>query len=107
MFAHASHAEGSPNAVLEAQAAGVPVVATAVGGPRELLADGERGRPVSPGDVAGLAAALAEVLADGDPLRARARALRDTVRAEHAPDRVAGRWAELLERVARGEAVGD
>ena len=107
VFAHASHAEGSPNAVLEAQAAGVPVVATAVGGTRELLAGGERGLPVAPGDVEGLAAALAEMLADGDPARARARALRDTVRSEHDPVRVAARWADLLERVARGEAVGD
>jgi glycosyltransferase involved in cell wall biosynthesis len=46
--------EGFPNAVMEAMAAGVPVVATAVGGTRELIADGETGYLVPPADPAAL-----------------------------------------------------
>ncbi len=42
--------EGLPNAVMEAMAAGVPVVATAVGGTTELIADGETGFLVPPAD---------------------------------------------------------
>jgi glycosyltransferase involved in cell wall biosynthesis len=60
-----SHAEGMPNAVLEAMAAGLPVVATSVGGVPEVLPDGVAGVLVPPHDPAALAAAV-ERLA-GDP----------------------------------------
>ena len=53
--------EGLPNAVLEAQAMEVPVVATDVGGVAELVQDGETGRLVEPDDVSALARAIAEV----------------------------------------------
>ncbi|HSE98482.1 MAG TPA: glycosyltransferase [Blastocatellia bacterium] len=46
--------EGLPNAVMEAMAAGVPVVATAVGGTKELITDGETGYLVEPSDADGL-----------------------------------------------------
>jgi len=54
--------EGSPNAVLEALGAGVPVVATAVGGIPEIVADGESALLVPPRDAGRLADALATVL---------------------------------------------
>jgi glycosyltransferase involved in cell wall biosynthesis len=57
----ASQSEGMPNAVMEAMAAGVPVVATAVGAVPELLASGA-GTVVPVGDAAALAAALAHYL---------------------------------------------
>jgi glycosyltransferase involved in cell wall biosynthesis len=63
--------EGTPLAVIEAMAAGRPVVATAVGGTPELLGDG-RGLLVRPGDARGLADAVAAVLTD--PARAQAMA---------------------------------
>ena len=65
-----SLAEGLGVAAIEAMAAGRPVVASAVGGLPELIADGEHGLLVPPADAAALAAALARCL--GDPaLRAR------------------------------------
>jgi len=62
--------EGMPLAVLEALVAGVPVVATDVGGLRELLADG--GGAVCTGDPAAIADALAEAVV-GSPELGEAR----------------------------------
>ena len=59
-----SRSEGAPFSILEAMAAGLPVVATDVGGVRELVADGETGLLVPAGDPARLAEALRSLLAD-------------------------------------------
>ncbi|MBL7071872.1 MAG: glycosyltransferase [Candidatus Omnitrophica bacterium] len=60
--------EGLPNALLEAMAAGLPVVATRVGGVPEAVVDGETGLLVEPGDVSKLAEALRKMM-DDDELR--------------------------------------
>jgi glycosyltransferase involved in cell wall biosynthesis len=59
-----SFSEGSPNALLEAMAAGKPVVATAVGGIPEIVVGGETGLLVPPGRPEALAAELARLLRD-------------------------------------------
>jgi glycosyltransferase involved in cell wall biosynthesis len=64
-FVLASRWEGLPLTVLEALRAGLPVVASDVGGVREAVSDGETGYVVPPGDEASLARRLAEVA--GDP----------------------------------------
>jgi glycosyltransferase involved in cell wall biosynthesis len=66
VFALSSRYEGLPIALLEAMAAGVPPVATRVGGIPEVVTDGVDGLLVDPGDAAGLAAALGRLLGDGD-----------------------------------------
>jgi glycosyltransferase involved in cell wall biosynthesis len=60
----ASLHEGLPNAVMEAMAAGVPVVATAVGGTKELIADGETGYLAPPGDACALGERITFALAN-------------------------------------------
>ena len=65
-----SHAEGISNAILEAMAARLPIVATAVGGTPEIVRDGENGFLVPPGAPAALAPRLLELLDDA-PLCAR------------------------------------
>lgn len=62
--------EGLGLTILEAAAFGLPTVATATGGTRETIRDGQSGRLVPPGDPAAFAAAVAELLEDA-PLRAR------------------------------------
>jgi sugar transferase (PEP-CTERM/EpsH1 system associated) len=64
VFALSSVAEGIPLTVLEAMAAGLPVVATNVGGVGEVLVDGVTGTLVAPSDPAALARALHAYLAD-------------------------------------------
>lgn len=53
-----------PTVIAEAMAARLPVVSTRLAGVPEMVTDGETGLLVEPGDVPGLAAALAELLAD-------------------------------------------
>jgi len=56
--------EGMPNALLEASAAGLPVVATAVEGSREIVEDGRTGILVAPRDAEALALAIERLVAD-------------------------------------------
>jgi glycosyltransferase involved in cell wall biosynthesis len=59
-----SFTEGLPNVVLEAFAAGVPVVATAVGGTPEAVQEGVNGYLVQPGDATALAKRIADMLSN-------------------------------------------
>ena len=69
IFALPSHSEGSPLALLEAMQAGLPIVATRVGGIPEMIDDGESALLVPARDRRALAAALAALLGDA-PRRA-------------------------------------
>jgi glycosyltransferase involved in cell wall biosynthesis len=69
VFALPSRLEGSPNAVLEGMAVGLPVVATNIGGVIDLLEEGRNGLLVPPDDPDALAAALGRLLRNV-PLRA-------------------------------------
>lgn len=70
IFCFPSTIDQAPNAILEAMAAGLPVVALAVGAVPEMVVHGETGLLVAPGDDRGLLAALRALL--DDPQRARA-----------------------------------
>jgi glycosyltransferase involved in cell wall biosynthesis len=93
----ASDYEGCPLTVLEAMAAGVPVVATRVGGVPELIDDGRTGLLVEPGDESALAAAIGRALAARDGLGVAAR---EEAHRRFSRERMAAEIAELYEEVA-------
>lgn len=66
LFVLPSHAEGMPNAVMEAMACGLPTVCTSVGGIPAAIGDSQGALLVPPHDSGALAAALGSVLADSD-----------------------------------------
>jgi len=74
LFVHPSHQEGFSNAILEAMAAGLPVVACDVGGNPEAVVEGETGRLVPPRNPERLAAAIEDLLKDEGKRRAMGEA---------------------------------
>jgi len=76
---HPSESEGLPNALLEAMAAGLPVIATSVGGVPEVVLSEVHGLLVPPGDPDSLSAAILRVLKDEGLGRRLARAGRQRV----------------------------
>ncbi len=71
--------EGTPVSVIEACAAGTPVVGTDVGGMSDVIADGVTGLLVPSGDRAALSAAVLSVIEDPTSAAARALAARESV----------------------------
>jgi glycosyltransferase involved in cell wall biosynthesis len=92
--------ENFPHTVVEALAAGTPVIATNVGGVREAVEDGRNGLLVPPGDAGALAAALQRYLEDGE-LRERLRSAAPASVERFSPDAVFGELEQVLQRVAR------
>ncbi len=94
-----------PTSLLESMAVGLPIVSTPVGGVAEIVADGETGWLVPPGEPEALATALAEALAE--PERSRARGALGRRRAEALFDVRANtaRLHDLFRRSAAGEPI--
>lgn len=95
LFVMPSNWEGFGIALLEAMAAGIPIVATRVGGIPEVVLDGETGRLVPPGDPEVLAAACADLLRDREQAARLAAAGRFRVEAEFGAGAVVERMAAL------------
>ncbi len=100
LFALASRWEGNPLSVMEAMAAGLPVVATAVGGVPELVDHGVTGLLVPPADAEALERALAALAADAGRRRAMGEAARARAAAFSVEAMVAA-YSELFLRLTR------
>ena len=97
---HPSDAEGLPNAVLEAAAAGLPIVATDVGGIREILEDRRSGLIVRPRDERALADGLTELIRSPELRATFGQRARRHVRAAFPMDRMVAGVATLYGELA-------
>lgn len=79
VFVLPSFAEGVPVVLMEAMAAGVPVLTTRIAGIPELVEDGVSGKLVAPGDTDALTGALKDLLSPSTDRRAMGQAGRDKV----------------------------
>ena len=99
VYALPSYCDGLPASLLEAMAAGVPVVASAVGGIPEAVVDGASGFLIAPGDSAALARHLRRLLLDRTLAARVGAAARETVRARYAADRAVAQLEEVYRAV--------
>jgi glycosyltransferase involved in cell wall biosynthesis len=96
-----SEAEGLPNAVLEAMAAGLPVVATRVGGVPEIIEDEVNGLLVSPQDSQALADAILRLLYDPELARRLSQAGQKRIRTDFSFDRLLAELGQLYNLAPR------
>ncbi len=119
VFVLPSNVEGMPNVILEAMLCGLPVIATRCGA-EELLGEEERGVLTAPcasytdqvpeeyydhsypltDNEQAFASVIAELIRDPDRRRKYAEAGRSYAM-EYAPERIAGKWADLFEKLSR------
>lgn len=106
IFALSSRFEGLPMALIEAMAAGLPVVAfDCPTGPREVIEHGVSGLLVPEGDTAAMALALLELVEDEARRRALAAGALERSR-DYAIAAVAPRWSELIGTLAAAGGDG-
>jgi glycosyltransferase involved in cell wall biosynthesis len=107
VFVLPSRSEASPNSIIEAMAAGLPVVATNVGGIPELVLEGRTGRLVPPGNPDALARALLDLLEHPELAAEFGRAGRRRIEETYSFDRMVEQFETLYltELAARQCAV--
>lgn len=99
VFVLASHNEGNPLCVMEAMAAGLPVVATAVGGVPELIVGQKSGLLVNPGDCDAFAAAMLMLFQDETMRRRIASSATQRALESFSASLMARAYGRLYERI--------
>jgi glycosyltransferase involved in cell wall biosynthesis len=94
-FVLPSRSEAFPNGAIEAMAAGLPVVASAVGGLLDLIDDGRTGLLVTPSQPEALTAALRSLIENPTQAAAIGRAARAAVQRRYSFDRMVGAFEDL------------
>lgn len=102
LFVLPSYSEGLPISVLEAMSVGLPVVATDVGGMREIIKDGETGYLVPAKDVDELAVTIRRCIENKDITEAVSRAGRAYVRAEFSMESMLGNYRRIYHELIDG-----
>ncbi len=105
VFVLPSLEEGFPIAALEAMSAGLPVVASSVGGVPELVVDGETGWLVPPADAASLASRLRAILRDPEQRRSMGEAGRARVREQFSLTLMTRGFSQLYDELLGDAAI--
>lgn len=100
VFVNCSEFEGTSNAILEAMAARIPVVATNVGGTPEIVTDGVEGRLVPVGASPALAEAIVSYLDDEDRSRTAGEAGRRRIETQHTLRTMIDAYLDFYRRAA-------
>jgi len=98
----ASVTEGSPNALLEAMACRVNVVATAVGGIPEIISHRDTGLLVPPGNTEAMAHAIRESLTGGETSQAMVQKARALIETTYSPERRARFLSDFYSGIVKG-----
>ena len=107
LFVMSSVTEGLGTSVLDAMAAGLPVVGTRAGGIPESVVDGQTGLLVPPGDAPALARAIADLLRNAAKRRAFGAAGRQRARAAFSAERMVDETAAVYAAVAGARPAAD
>jgi len=100
--------EGMPMVLLEAEACGLPVVATEVGGNGEVILNNKSGYVVPPGDSEALATAMVKMMALSEvERRAMGKAGRAHIEANYSLERVVDQWEELYRQLLQRKGLLD
>lgn len=99
VFALPSHSEGSPNVLLEAMAAELPIVATAVGGVTEIVTNNESALLVPPRNPQALAESLAQILSNAGIAKQLSTNAHRIVRTHYTPEARVNALLEMYEQL--------
>ena len=99
VYVLASYNEGLPMSLLEAMAAGLPVITTPVGGIPEAVTDGVEGFLVAPGDVAALQERLALLLADAELRQRMGAAARAKIATHFSSELIGSRLRQIYSAI--------
>jgi glycosyltransferase involved in cell wall biosynthesis len=102
VFVLPSRAEGLGLALMEAMSAGLPCVASRVGGIPDLIEDGQNGLLVEPEDVAGLAKALLKLLEDRELAKRLGDRARQFIFQNYNPDVIVSQYISLYRQLYYG-----
>jgi glycosyltransferase involved in cell wall biosynthesis len=96
LYVHPSHDEGMSNAILEAMACGLPVLATGVAGNLEVILDGKTGILIPPAGSKALSIALGQLLPDSEGRKALGFAGRERVVGDYSWQRTSQEYLDIL-----------
>jgi glycosyltransferase involved in cell wall biosynthesis len=99
VFALPSTSEGLPLVILEAMATGLPVVASAVGGLPDVIADGDTGLLIPTGDAAALRGRLLGLASDRERARRLGARAREAALSAHSLERMSADYLRLYEEL--------
>jgi glycosyltransferase involved in cell wall biosynthesis len=106
IFVLPSYSEGVSLALLEAMAAGLPVIATAVGGNPEVVTDGATGLLIPPRDAAALAQALEQFLSDPSLAKEMGENARRHVETDYSLERLGREINKIYETLVKNKFIG-